>query len=85
VCPVVVGVPARMLGGYSSRPASPAPAANPHAAGHFADGKTAMSYIHHDRDNEQILVTITVVRGRTSRGFYFGRWVKADVRNSAVP
>jgi len=44
-----------------------------------------MSYIHHDRDNEQILVTITVVRGRTSRGFYFGRWVKADVRNSAVP
>ena len=30
-----------------------------------------MSYIHHDRNNEQMLVQITVIRGGTSRGFYF--------------
>jgi hypothetical protein len=30
-----------------------------------------MSYIHHDRNNEQMLVPITVIRGGTSRGFYF--------------
>jgi 2-methylaconitate isomerase len=30
-----------------------------------------MSYIHHDRNNEQMLIPITVVRGGTSRGFYF--------------
>jgi 2-methylaconitate cis-trans-isomerase PrpF len=30
-----------------------------------------MAYIHHDRNNEQILVPITVLRGGTSRGFYF--------------
>jgi hypothetical protein len=26
-----------------------------------------MSYIHHDRNNEQMLIPITVVRGGTSR------------------
>ena len=30
-----------------------------------------MSYIHHDRNNEQMLIPITVVPGGTSRGFYF--------------
>jgi len=30
-----------------------------------------MSYIQHDRNNEQMLVPITLVRGGTSRGFYF--------------
>jgi len=30
-----------------------------------------VSYIHHDRNNEQMLVQITVIRGGTSRGFYF--------------
>ena len=30
-----------------------------------------MSYIHHDRNNEQILIPITVIRGGTSRGFIF--------------
>ena len=30
-----------------------------------------MSYIHHDRNNEQMLVLITVIRGGTSRGFHF--------------
>ena len=30
-----------------------------------------MSYIHHDRNNEQMLFPITVIRGGTSRGFYF--------------
>ncbi len=37
-----------------------------------------MSYIHHDRNNEQFLLPITVIRGGTSRGFYFeGRNVPA--------
>ncbi len=30
-----------------------------------------MAYMHHDRNNEQLLVPITVIRGGTSRGFYF--------------
>ena len=30
-----------------------------------------MSYIQHDRNNEQMLLPITLVRGGTSRGFYF--------------
>jgi 2-methylaconitate isomerase len=30
-----------------------------------------VSYIHHDRNNEQMLIPITLVRGGTSRGFYF--------------
>ena len=30
-----------------------------------------MSFIHHDRNMEQMLIPITVVRGGTSRGFYF--------------
>jgi 2-methylaconitate cis-trans-isomerase PrpF len=30
-----------------------------------------MSYIHHDRNNEQMLIPITLIRGGTSRGFYF--------------
>jgi len=30
-----------------------------------------MSSIHHDRNNEQMLIPITVIRGGTSRGFYF--------------
>ena len=30
-----------------------------------------MSYIHHDRNLEQILLPITLVRGGSSRGFYF--------------
>ena len=30
-----------------------------------------MSYIHHDRNNEQILIPITIIRGGTSRDFYF--------------
>jgi 2-methylaconitate cis-trans-isomerase PrpF len=30
-----------------------------------------MSYIQHDRNNEQMLVPITVIRGGTSRGVYF--------------
>jgi hypothetical protein len=29
----------------------------------------AMSYIHHDRNNEQMLIPITIIRGGTSRGF----------------
>jgi 2-methylaconitate cis-trans-isomerase PrpF len=32
-----------------------------------------MSYIHHDRNNEQMLIPLTVIRGGTSRGFYFER------------
>jgi hypothetical protein len=32
-----------------------------------------MSFIHHDRNNEQLLLPITVMRGGTSRGFYFER------------
>ena len=35
-----------------------------------------MSYIHHDRNNEQILIPITVIRSGTSRGFFFeGKYV----------
>jgi 2-methylaconitate cis-trans-isomerase PrpF len=30
-----------------------------------------MSYIHHDRNNEQMLIPITLVRGGTSRSSYF--------------
>jgi len=30
-----------------------------------------MSYIQHDRNNEQMLIPITLIRGGTSRGFYF--------------
>jgi hypothetical protein len=30
-----------------------------------------MSFIHHDRNNEQLLLPITLIRGGTSRGFYF--------------
>jgi hypothetical protein len=30
-----------------------------------------MSYIHHDRNDEQLLVPITVIRRGASRGFYF--------------
>ena len=30
-----------------------------------------MSFIHHDRNNEQMLIPITMIRGGTSRGFYF--------------
>jgi len=30
-----------------------------------------MSYILHDRNNEQMLIPITLIRGGTSRGFYF--------------
>ena len=30
-----------------------------------------MSFIHHDRNIEQMLIPITVIRGGTSRGFYF--------------
>jgi 2-methylaconitate isomerase len=30
-----------------------------------------MSFIHHDRSIEQMLIPITVIRGGTSRGFYF--------------
>ncbi len=30
-----------------------------------------MSFIHHDRNNEQMLIPITIIRGGTSRGFYF--------------
>jgi 2-methylaconitate cis-trans-isomerase PrpF len=37
-----------------------------------------MSYLHHDRNNEQFLAPITILRGGTSRGFYFeGRNVPA--------
>jgi 2-methylaconitate isomerase len=30
-----------------------------------------MSFIHHDRNMEQMLIPITLIRGGTSRGFYF--------------
>jgi 2-methylaconitate cis-trans-isomerase PrpF len=30
-----------------------------------------MSFFHHDRNNEQMLAPITLIRGGTSRGFYF--------------
>jgi 2-methylaconitate isomerase len=30
-----------------------------------------MSFIHHDRNNEQMLIPITVIRGGTSRAFFF--------------
>lgn len=30
-----------------------------------------MSFIHHDRNIEQMLIPLTVIRGGTSRGFYF--------------
>ena len=30
-----------------------------------------MSFIHHDRNNEQVLIPITVIRGGTSRAFFF--------------
>jgi len=30
-----------------------------------------MSFIHLDRNLEQMLIPITVIRGGTSRGFYF--------------
>ena len=30
-----------------------------------------MSYILHDRNNEQVLIPFTMIRGGTSRGFYF--------------
>ena len=30
-----------------------------------------MSYLHHDRNLEQMLAPITLIRGGSSRGFYF--------------
>src|SRR5688500_18112080 len=34
-------------------------------------GGAVMSFLHHDRNNEQMLAPITVIRGGTSRAFFF--------------
>ena len=42
-----------------------------------------MAYIHHDRNNEQMLIPITLVRGGTSRGFYMGKTTDGAARASS--
>jgi 2-methylaconitate isomerase len=38
---------------------------------HPQDREEDMSFLHHDRNLEQMLIPITLIRGGTSRGFYF--------------